>query len=542
MSLSPPRASTWIGVIALVIAGVIALGTPARAQGGYTIEKHPDLGLTFPRARDYEQLPTQPDEAFVVLDFVEKLPPKDSKAAHKAVRPEMMFVWIDFVPDPPSKGPEGSTVAPAEGGDTKPPKDGEPKAPKPPINSLERFLDQRLSQWQLGREIDGKPKGAYSAREYALIPKKGTPAKGRGWVYAYTKQERTVALIGFAGEEEIQDQIKIWRPSAERLEIAEPEEQSTLKLEQHYAHTRLVDPEFRIKVRAKLVHGWQAEDLDDYIVISHTPDQPLLRKVFRDVELLRKEYEKLFPPEKPVTAVSTVRVCKDRPEYLAYSGLEGTAGFWNSDTEELVLYDAEKEMRDHKKNDADTFVILYHEAFHQFIHYSAGELPPHSWFNEGHGDYFSGATIRDGKVRSIGVNPWRIQIIQAVIAADKQIPWREIVKYEQSQYYDKDKVHICYAQGWSMIYFLRKSKDVEKKPAWAKILPTYFEVLKRTWAEELAKLEVAGKKDDKPARWQAGLAARTKALDEAFKDVDFGEIERSWKAFTMTLEPPDPRK
>jgi hypothetical protein len=55
-----------------------------------------------------------------------------------------------------------------------------------------------------------------------------------------------------------------------------------------------------------------------------------------------------------------------------------------------------------------------------------------------------------------------------------------MIKYEQPQYYAEDKVHICYAQGWSMIYFLRKSEQVAKKPEWAKILPTYFEILKAT--------------------------------------------------------------
>ena len=42
---------------------------------------------------------------------------------------------------------------------------------------------------------------------------------------------------------------------------------------------------------------------------------------------------------------------------------------------------------------ADTLAVLYHEAFHQFIFYSVGEVAPHSWFNEGHGDYFSGADV-----------------------------------------------------------------------------------------------------------------------------------------------------
>ena len=74
------------------------------------------------------------------------------------------------------------------------------------------------------------------------------------------------------------------------------------------------------------------------------------------------------------------------------SGNPRSAGYWNSRTEELVLFDAEEHERGKRPDDSGTFIVLYHEAFHQYIHYSTGELPPHSWFNEGYGDYFSGAT------------------------------------------------------------------------------------------------------------------------------------------------------
>src|SRR6185295_18462165 len=166
------------------------------------------------------------------------------------------------------------------------------------------------------------------------------------------------------------------------------------------------------------------------------------------------------------------------------------------------------------------------------------ELPPHSWFNEGHGDYFSGAQIRDGKLRGIGVMPWRIDTIKEAIGAEKIVPWAEMIKYEQPQYYAEDKVHICYAQGWSMIYFLRKSEQVAKKPEWAKILPTYFEILKATYTEKLAELTAAGRAEDGRAKAAAGLEARTKALEAAFAGVDLIEIQKAWEGFVLGLESP----
>lgn len=516
---------------------------PAPLQGGYTTEKHPELGLSFQRARDYEQIPTQPDEQFIVMHFGEKIPEKPKPK--KAHRPEMFLLWIDFVPDvagesPTTGVPKGAEPGGGEAGGG--PSGGEsassPKAPtekpKPPINSLARWLEREMPDWKLGKPVEGKERDGYAASEYTLVPIRGSHGRATGWVYAWKNPRRTVALLGLCSDEELKDQVKIWRTSAEHMRITEPEEQSTESLERHYARLTLADPEFRIGVRKKLVRGWKAEDTEHFIVVFDTPDQPLMRKILRDIELLRVEYMKLFPPAGEMNAVSTVRVCKSRDEYFSYGGPPRTAGFWNRETEELVLYDAEQIDRNHQRSETNTFIALYHEAFHQFIHYSAGELPPHSWFNEGHGDFFSGATVRDGKVRAIGPNPWRVNVIKYVVMVKQHVPWKDMIRYEQQQYYANPDV--CYAQGWSMIYFLRTSKEVARKPEWARILPSYFDALKVAWADELHELEAQGKKDDKASRAQAGLKARLRAVDEAFAGVDLDEIEQAWLAFVDKLE------
>lgn len=537
------RAGLVIGS-SFIVAPSALLALP---QGGYTTDKHPDLGLTFPRARDYEEQAIPPDETFIVLAYAEKVP--ERARDKKAIRPEMSFVWIDFLPDAPPQATSSGTGVPGEpggtggtgggagagdGGKSAPP--ASESKPEAQINSLERWIEKRLPQWDLGPAVDGKERNGYTAREHVLQRKKKVTGNAAGWVYAWRSPKRTIAVLGICAEDDFKEEVKIWRTTAEKIDFKEPEEQSTEKLERMYARTTLLDPEFRINVRKKLVRGWKAEDTEHFIVIYDTPDQPLMKKIFRDIELLRLEYMKLFPPVGELNAVSTVRVCKSRDEYLSYYGNPSSAGFWNSDTEELVLYDAEKMDRAHRISDADTFIVLYHEAFHQYIHYSTGELPPHSWFNEGHGDFFSGATVRDGKMRSIGVNPWRVRTIKLAVEMRKFAPWKEIIRWEQAQYYQNGGVN--YAEGWSMIYFLRMSKAVEKSSSWSKILPTYFDVLKKSYAEGLSALEAAGKKDDKIARAKAGLEARTKAVDAAFADVDLDAIENAWISFVDGLEEP----
>jgi Protein of unknown function (DUF1570) len=525
-SVAPVR-----GLLVLVSIAVL-LAPTSPAQGGWKKEKRPDLGLEFERARDYEDIPLQPSEEYVVLSYAEKIP-TDPKAK-KPVRPEMSIVWLDRTPVRTSES-GGDALPPSDGGTEEAEEPEEPRAKR--LESIESFIEARYKGWVLGAPEDAKVRSGYKAREYTLLPRRGGGAAG--WVFAYDNGKRTIAVVGTCYEKEIKEQTKIWRHTAERLDIFEPEEKSSAKLELYYARKPLKGIPHRIEVRMDMVRGWKAEDTENYIVIYNTTDQPLVRRLLRDLELIRKEYEKLFPAVNPIDAVSTVRVCKSKDEYHTYGGPPRSAGYWNFRDEELVFYDAEKVDKNHVADDSDTFIVLYHEAFHQYIHYSTGELPPHTWFNEGYGDYFSGAQIKDGKLRGIGPNPWRVHTIQGAIGRAEHIPWREIIHFEQPQYYDEKIVHTCYAQGWSMVYFLEKSEEVKKRPEWAKILPTYFDTLKKAYAEELEKLP-EDKRANPGFRGGAGLAARKRAAEAAFENVDLDEIEKAWAKFVATVE--DPRK
>ena len=518
---------------------LVLVGTAAAApQGGYTKQQLPEHGIEFPRARDYEAIPLQPDEHWKVLYFAEK----ESKAERRVrrVRPRFFVVRIDWVPDPPPEEkplpPPVPTPEPEDEGRTRAEPmevEAEPEAP-PPINSLVRYLEQELEGWELGRPEDGRERDGYQGTEYPLYRQK---SKVFGWAYDYTvDRRRSYALIGFCHEDDWKEQTKIWRYMAERMRFSEPESGDAKleqKLRRQYERVPFRDAEYRIGVRKRLVGDWQAEDTENYIVVYDTRDQPLRRRILREIEAIRKEYLRLFPPAGEMEAVSTLRVCKSRDEYMAYGGMQGTVGYWNSATEELVMFDAAVQ-KGARSIDTDTFIVLYHEAFHQYIHYSAGALSPHSWFNEGYGDYFSGARIKNGKVQSIGINSWRIRSIQRVSRGGDHVPWDEIIRYEQKDYYARS--WLCYAQGWSMVYFLRKADVVQKHPQWSKILDVYFETLKRAFEYETAFLEKQGRLDQ-GGRAAAGQRAREKAVEAAFEDVDVRALEREWEDFVLALDP-----
>ena len=507
----------------------------APVQGGYRSMDYPELGLSLRIPKNYEQVPLQPDERWKVLFFSDK--PKRARtkkqeeeyAKNEFGVATLAVVWIDWAPDPEPK--EG---APPAGSDRRTSASGEEKGPKLPITTIERFIDQEMvgwtvDGWQTGKEVDGM-----SGRLTDLTFESQGSSGERGFVYAFKDDARTIAFIGMAHGSEFDDQRGIWTSIAEKADIGEPEKPDLEKWIRYYGNKRYRQVDFRVGVRSKMVRGWEAEDLDDYIVVYHTKDQPLLKQICRNLEAIRKVYIELFPPAGELDAVSTVRICRDEDEYLRYAGLEGTAGYWNFMTEELVLYDAAISEKGQRPKDDNTFIILYHEAFHQYIYYSAGNVSPHPWYNEGFGDYFSGAEIKGGKFRRIDINPWRIHTIKDAVEKRTEVAWKDIIRYEQREYYANP--YLCYAQGWSMIYFLNHASAVKENERWSRILQIYFDTIKRVNAEKMAALKEAGIDKEMGYVFGAQKEARDAAVDAAFEGVDLDAIHAAWREFVAGID------
>jgi hypothetical protein len=152
---------------------------------------------------------------------------------------------------------------------------------------------------------------------------------------------------------------------------------------------------------------------------------------------------------------------------------------------------------------------MNHEAFHQYIFYFYGSISPQSWYNEGTGDFYSGYTWKSNKF-VLEKFDWRVDTIKQAVRDKTFVPIKDFVRFTQQQYYG-EHIGQNYAQGWSLIYFLRTGKKNGAKgwdPAWDSILETYLRVLAMT-----------GKVDQ--------------AVDEAFKGVDYDAMEASWSAYTL---------
>jgi hypothetical protein len=498
------RRACWL-VLALL------LGSPAWAQVASTSQSFPEHGLKLDLPRDYKWLAVQPNEDWVVLQWLNP---------RLEVPSRLQMVRIDYVAD---SGP--------------PPMDEETEtAPALQINSWYRYLNQKLPAWK-GELLEvGAPQDGYKVREFEL--RHGRRPGERGWVQVWEQRaKRSFALIGWAKTDVYASQLKLWRQMARRVKLGEPEADPRVEdWRRHYAsRPRLLDAEYRMRVRASLQGDWRFEDTDHYIVVYNTKDKPLISRIVRDLESLRKVFVDLFPPLHEVSAVSTVRVCTDRQEYLDYGGKEWSEGYWSAETKELVLYDSTLRGKAQKTDRSAAYIVLYHEAFHQFIHYSAGQLAPHPWFDEGYGDYFGGAQLKGGKLQRVEPNGWRLPLIQRQLKEGSFLPWKNLIGYERERYYG-DSMAQAYAQGWSMVYFLSECSVVRKRQEWAGILPKYFHELKESWDNEFGVLQGDGRLDDAEALLAAQRRARVRALETAFEDVDFQAIEAAWSKYILSLK------
>lgn len=305
---------------------------------------------------------------------------------------------------------------------------------------------------------------------------------------------------------------------------------------------------------AKLNGVWSLYETPRYFIISNNKDKAFLDELKMRLEAIRDVYEQDYPYEtmkeikaaaaqartgsggkedpakeaekkaeaefdkaingtvdpREASMCSIVRVCKNREEYHSYGGPGGSAGYWSPAAKELVLYDDKAD-----GGRGDTWAVLNHEGFHQYIYYLYGKLSPHSWYNEGTGDYYSGFQMQANKRFKLEKFAWRKDLIAGSVREGKYVPLKEFTKLTQQQYYGNiDKygtdIGIHYAQGWLLIYFLRTGKANHAKnwnPAWDGILGTYFKVLGST--EDLEQ-----------------------AVNQAFDGVDWEALEQAWKDYT----------
>ena len=95
------------------------------------------------------------------------------------------------------------------------------------------------------------------------------------------------------------------------------------------------------EIKRKVTAGWAHLQTKNYLIVYDKNVKPdRIKLIAVQIEAIRKDvYEKLFPSDRPVTAISVVRVCKDKGQYTQYGGPPSSAGYWNWVDQELVFYE-----------------------------------------------------------------------------------------------------------------------------------------------------------------------------------------------------------
>jgi hypothetical protein len=272
--------------------------------------------------------------------------------------------------------------------------------------------------------------------------------------------------------------------------------------------------------------GWQRKIIGRYEFQSNAPFEHV-ETVARHMNAMLGVYKKFFPPVKQEGKPYVVKIFKDRDGFLKYGAPPGAGGYFSKQDQEMVGYltakiggvavagattgEKPRSLRERlqAKFSMDLLGVFAHEGWHQYFHKHCGSgVPFPSWCDEGIGEYFYGSRSSEGKMITGRVNEYRLGTIKSAIRRNKTIPIKDIVGWDQSQYYAV--AGLAYAEGWSLVHFFMAD------PVWSrkKLLQTYM----TTFVE------------------QHSIAEAVEATFKGWKDKDWQALERDWKAFTLNLK------
>jgi len=303
--------------------------------------------------------------------------------------------------------------------------------------------------------------------------------------------------------------------------------------------------------------GWQLVEVPSkrFLIKTNSDDKKKIQLVIRRLEASRDLYEQDFPPDHEIKAVSVVRLCAKYPDFQQYGGTSpGVAGYFNPGSEELVLY------FNPDSGDDFTLAVMSHEGFHQYCHFLFDRSEAHRWFDEGSGDYYGAFKLQGSKLKpddDMKGGLSRVPEIKQMIKDHTYKPLSQHIRFSHSEWQTQGPSNVsCYAQSFSIIYFLREGArgKVSKKywkDEYADIIPNYirtlndgyqeaYKVVRQETQDQIDLLEEAG--EDVPEflrerliRPQVGEEAKSKiwaaSMGESWGKVDEKEFEERWIAF-----------
>ncbi len=162
----------------------------------------------------------------------------------------------------------------------------------------------------------------------------------------------------------------------------------------------------------------------------------------------------------PVIVFATGREYREFGREFIPGGTENSGGMYLGVLGVLLILD--------RPNADDTYSVLFHEAFHQFMRRYVKNPP--MWLNEGLAVYYEGARPGRRGIHFINTRKNEWDILRKVIPTPEAIPLWRVVMADQFTFYDEAPIHVdgyvgvhrktlYYAEAYTLVHLLLEHAD-----------------------------------------------------------------------------------
>jgi len=157
----------------------------------------------------------------------------------------------------------------------------------------------------------------------------------------------------------------------------------------------------------------------------------------------------------PVIVFATGREYREFGREFIPGGTENSGGMYLGSLDVLLILD--------RPDADDTYSVLFHEAFHQFMRRYVRNPP--MWLNEGLAVYYEGARPGRSGIRFINTRKDLWDILRKVVPTPEAIPLWRTVTANRPMFYDETPIHVhgyvgvhrktlYYAEAYTLIHLL----------------------------------------------------------------------------------------
>jgi hypothetical protein len=239
-------------------------------------------------------------------------------------------------------------------------------------------------------------------------------------------------------------------------------------------------PKFSGRTRGGKGHYYLQTDVGsrgDLKKIAKGKKAPAFDEIAGLLEQVYAAYSGVFQGERDAALVSRVFVFADRDYYVSWSkavfgqDASDAAAYYDPNLRILAVdADGDSGLNDYGRH------CMFHEGFHQFLHYYLPTSAIPYWFNEGVAEFFGPTEIVGGKPRIGGLQKADGRHVTTFDAAKESIaqwtPLADLLRMDRAAFMEPSKAFMHYAQSWALVHYLTQS-DAGKK-----MIVRYYDLLR----------------------------------------------------------------